>query len=175
MGVIMGLNWGRWDAGWYFDKITLTLTPRGVFIGAGAACDGARGDEGDAGSRPCLELVRRERAGKLASWQARLRADRDFDWWSSQSARTGLQLGGRGGRGRQILLGLAQEIGNTQPELLDRILIFLILCDVQPTTQEELGTQVSWWRWRPRPPTILLWMRTKDWRGALHCIVILGP
>ena len=52
---------------------------RGVFIGAGAACDGARGDEGDAGSRPCLELVRRERAGRLASWQARLRADRDFD------------------------------------------------------------------------------------------------
>ena len=29
--------------------------------------------------QPGLELVRRERAGKLASWQARLRADRDFD------------------------------------------------------------------------------------------------
>lgn len=50
---------------------------------------------------------------------------------------------GGGGRGRQILLGLAQEIGNTQPELLDRILIFLILCDVQPTTYNTRGTRHS--------------------------------
>ena len=35
------------------------------------------------------------------------------------------------GEGGQILLGLAQEIGNTQPELLDRILIFLIKLQCQ--------------------------------------------
>ena len=52
-------------AGWYFDKITLHWL-RVVFIRAGAAM-------------VRLTVERREKAGRLAGWQARLRADRDFD------------------------------------------------------------------------------------------------
>ena len=47
--------------------------------------------------------------------------------------------GGRGGG--EILLGLAQEIGNTQPELLDRILIFLILSNL---TESENRPDIRW-------------------------------
>ena len=62
-----------WLGGIETKLLLSLLTPWSFYQGGGGH------GEADGGSQPRLELVRRERAGKLASWQARLRADRDFD------------------------------------------------------------------------------------------------
>ena len=64
-------------AGWYFDKITPQSLPP-VFIRAGAGAWSVM-EPREMRLEMTVELVRRVRAGRLASWQARLRADRDFD------------------------------------------------------------------------------------------------
>ena len=69
----MGLNRGRCVAGRGWVVFRQNYSSQ-LFIRAGAAMVRLTVE-----LQPGLELVRRERAGKLASWQARLRADRDFD------------------------------------------------------------------------------------------------